>query len=75
MCGKGPESVAHVVSGCRGLAETKYLARHNAALKILLLEVAKVHSLVEATPPGFSPAQPKPMHESDQVTEYWDVPV
>ena len=44
MCGKGPESVAHVVSGCRGLAETKYLARHNAALKILLLEVAKVHS-------------------------------
>ena len=25
--------------------------------------------------PWFSPAQPKPMYESDQVTAYWDVPV
>ena len=75
LCGKGQESVAHVLSGCYALAQTKHLARHNAALKILFLEVAKVHNLVEATPPWFSPAQPKAMYESAQMTVYWDVPV
>ena len=41
MCGKGKETVAHVLLGCSALAQTKYLARQNAALKILFLEVAK----------------------------------
>ena len=35
MCGKGPESLPHVISGCGALAQTKYMPRHNAALKIL----------------------------------------
>ena len=75
MCSRGQEFVAHVLSGCSVLAQMKYLARHNGALKILFQEVEKVHSLVEATPPWFLPAQPKPMYESDQVTTYCDVPV
>ena len=43
------------LSGCSTLAQTKYLARHNAALKILL--VSKV-------PPWHSPVQPKPLYEN-----------
>ena len=39
MCGKCPESVPHILSGCSTLAQTKYLARHNSALKILFLEI------------------------------------
>ena len=35
LCNKVPESVAHVLSECSALAQNKYLARHNAALKIL----------------------------------------
>ena len=75
LCGKDQESVAHVLSGCSALAQTKYPARHNATLKILFLEVVKVHNLVEATLPWFSPAQPKPTYESDQVTIYCGVPI
>ena len=35
LCGKVTESIAHVLAGCSSLAQTKYLYRHNAALKIL----------------------------------------
>ena len=35
LCGKVAESVAHVLAGCSSLTQTKYLYRHNAALKIL----------------------------------------
>ena len=37
--------------------------------------MAKVHDLVEATHPWFSPAQPKPMYESDKVAAYCDIPI
>ena len=37
MCGKAQKSVAHVLSGCSVLAHTKYLSRHNAALKYSFL--------------------------------------
>ena len=36
MCHESPESVAHVIAGCSALAQTKYVARHNGALKILI---------------------------------------
>ena len=37
MCGTAQESIAHVLSSCSALAQTKYLSRHNRALKILFL--------------------------------------
>ena len=54
--------------GCSALAQTKYLARNNALLKILFLEVVKVYNLVETIPPWFSPAQPKSVY---LLTAYW----
>ena len=39
MCGEKPESLAHVLAGCTVLAQTKYLSRHNAALKIPFFEM------------------------------------
>ena len=41
MSRKSPESVPHVLAGCGSLALTKYLARHNAALKILFFYILK----------------------------------
>ena len=38
MCGKAPECIAHVLAGCSSLAQTKYLERHNAALKVLFFK-------------------------------------
>ena len=39
MCGKVPETVEHIMASCSALAQTKYLARPNAALKILYFEL------------------------------------
>ena len=41
LCGKFPESVPHVLTGCPALAQNKYLSRHNAALKILFFELVR----------------------------------
>ena len=38
MCGKGQESVAHVLAGCSAIAETNYLERHSSVLRILFFE-------------------------------------
>ena len=75
LCGKAQESVAHVLSGCSVVAQTKYLSRHNAALKILFFELLKSYQLIEVMPPWYSPTQPKPSYENEQATVYWDVPV
>ena len=75
MCGKGPESMAHVISGCGALAQTKYMQRHNAALKILFFEFLKDLDLIQCIPPWYSPVSPKPEYKNDRACAYWDVPV
>ena len=47
LCGKVAESVAHVLAGCSSLAQTKYLYRHDAALKFLFFELLREHGLIE----------------------------
>ena len=41
MCNKAPESVAHVLLGCSALAQNRYLARQNNALKVLYFELLR----------------------------------
>ena len=64
LCNKAPESVAQVLAGCNALAQNKYTTRHNAALKILFLEILQVLGLVDSVPPWYSPLRPKPVYES-----------
>ena len=52
MCGSGPESVPHILAGCSTLAKTKYIARHNAALKVLFFELLKDRNLITEIPHG-----------------------
>ena len=63
------------VVGVQHTCAHKISFQHNAALKILFLEVAKIDNLVEASPLWFSQAQPKPVCKSEQLTAYWGVPV
>ena len=53
LCGKSSEILTHVLAGCSGLAQTKYLERHNAALKMLFFEMLKQHKLVDIVPCSF----------------------
>ena len=75
LCGKVAESVAHVLAGCSSLAQTKYLYRHNAALKILFFEFLHENGLIEEVPPWYSPVMPKPANRNTTSKTFWDIPI
>ena len=64
-----------MLASCSALARNKYLARHNAALKVLFWEMLTELQLSDTVPPWYSPAVPKPIYESPKAQAYWDVPV
>ena len=70
MCGKVPETQAHVLAGCSKVAQSKYLVRHDSALKILFYEMLKDVDLVATAPPWYSLEQPKPLYENDKGKAY-----
>ena len=51
LCSTAPESMAHVLSACPFLAHGKYLARHDAVLKVRFFDIIK--DLIEASPPWY----------------------
>ena len=44
LCGKCPESIPHILAGCSAFAQSKYLERHNSALKELSRNSAKLRN-------------------------------
>ena len=54
LCGKASETVAHILAGCPALAQSKYLQRHNAVLKIVFFEMLNTLDLVDSLPPWYS---------------------
>ncbi|XP_044162766.1 uncharacterized protein LOC122947496 [Acropora millepora] len=75
LCGTATESMAHMLSACPALAQTKYLARHDAVLKVLFFDIIEDLGLIEASPPWYSPTKPQPVYEGAYAQAYWDVPV
>ena len=75
LCGTAPESMSHIHSACTALAQTKYLARHDAVLKVLFFDIMEDLGLIEASPPWYSPTKPQPVYEGAYAQAYWDVPV
>ena len=63
--------MAHIISACPALAQTKYLARHDAVLKVLFFDIMEDLGLIEA----YSPTKPQPVYEGAYAQAYWDVPV
>ena len=58
LCGKEPETVDHIVSGCCSLGFTDYLARHNSVAKVVFAAILRGHktefhrSWWKGRPPG-----------------------
>ena len=75
LCGTAPEGMAHILSACPALAQTKYLARHDAVLKVLFFEIIFDLGLIDSVPPWYSPIKPQSVYETAEVQAYWDVPV
>ena len=67
--------MAHVLSVCPALAQTKYLARHDAVLKVLFFDIIEDLRLIEESPPWYSPTKPQLVYEGAHAQAYWDVPV
>ena len=47
LCGQQRKTVKYLLAGCKVLANSKYLTRHNRALMILAISWAKKSNLVE----------------------------
>ena len=62
-------------SGCLALAQSKYLDRHNATLKVLFFEMLRDLQLCEGVPPWYSPVAPKPLYDSPDALAFWDIPM
>ena len=75
MCGKVPESLAHVLAGCSSLAQIKYMDRRIAALKVLFFDMLRDLKLADSVPPWYSRVEPQLMYESTDTQAFWDVPV
>ena len=65
--------MAHILSGCCTLAQSKYLSRDDSALKVLFYEILLHLGLIDEVPPWYSPAKPKPVYESYDAQAHWDV--
>ncbi|PFX19648.1 hypothetical protein AWC38_SpisGene15931 [Stylophora pistillata] len=55
--------------------KSKYLSRHDAALKVLFYQLLYDEGFIDEIPPWYSPDKPKPVYESENVKAYWDVPI
>ena len=76
MCGKGQESVAHVLAGCSAVAQTKYLERHNSVLRILFFEILSKYNLLPREEYAwYKRISPKPVYENEELKALWDVPL
>ena len=76
MCGEGQESVAHVFAGCSGIAQTKYLERHNSVPRILFFEILTKYNLLPREEYAwYKRIRPKPVYENKELKALWDVPL
>ena len=71
LCGKTPERVAYILSGCSALAQS----RHDTALKVLFYDLLYGEGLIDEIPPWYTADKPKPVYESENVKSFWDVPI
>ena len=46
LCREFSETVEHLVAGCKTIAKSEYLSRHNRALMVMAIAWAKEYGLV-----------------------------
>jgi hypothetical protein len=70
-CNVVGETIEHVIAGCRALAVTAYLSRHNDVAKIVHQQLALKHNLVTEYEPYYK-YLPDPVLENSCIKLYWD---
>ena len=75
MCGKGQESVAHVLAGCSAVAQTKYRDT-TASLESFFFEILSKYNLLPREEYAwYKRISPKPVYENEELKALWDVPL
>jgi hypothetical protein len=70
MCGQYDETVAHLVAGCKVLANDKYKQRHNQVAKRVHWSLCRKYSI--ETPEQWWKHTPEPVVETDRAKILWD---
>nr|CAI5828319.1 unnamed protein product [Callosobruchus analis] len=73
-CHQQKETIDHITSGCRALAGTEYIARHNSAANVIHQALATTNQLIENNDPYYNYA-PTSVLENNQYKLYWDVEI
>nr|CAI5864221.1 unnamed protein product [Callosobruchus analis] len=73
-CHQQKETIDHITSGCRTLAGTEYIARHNSAAKVIHQALATTNQLIENNDPYYN-YTPTSVLENNQYKLYWDVEI
>ena len=70
-CGKGGETIQHVLNGCEALVTREYKERHDMVGKILHQEIIKCIIEKTKTVP-YCQYQPELIVQTERYTIYWD---
>jgi hypothetical protein len=71
LCNGQVETIHHVIIGCPVLASTDYKNRQDQVATIIHIELAKIHNLLQTSPPYYI-YSPNPYMENDSAKLYWD---
>ena len=74
MCRKchiASETIEHVLNGCKLLANSEYLTRHNQVAKIVHQELAQQYELLDKQLPYYQ-YNPESVQENNNAKLYWD---
>ena len=74
MCGKGEESIKHLLSNCEKFANNAYKRRHDRVLQYIIMIFLHKNSLITEIPPWFTKMCIKPRYENDDIEVLWDIP-
>jgi hypothetical protein len=74
-CGRGGESIEHIMSGCPSLSNNAYLGRHNQLAKLIHQQLGIKYSMLGKDTPPYYKYTPKPVLETPNHIIYWDRPV
>jgi hypothetical protein len=70
-CGEMGETIEHVISGCRTVANEEYIKRRNNVAKIIHKKLAYEHQLIKERVPTFK-YEPEVVLESTRYRIMWD---
>ena len=73
LCKESPETIHHIVSGCKMLAGTQYTYRHNQVATYLHWCVLR--DIGVSVPETWTQHTPAPTVSTNEITVLWDLPI